>query len=154
MAVLLGIWALPLAHAFTDWLRPFDYAVPAWTVWVAALVFVSGLIIRWQAQRTLGRQWSHTLETARGHALVTDGIYSRLRHPIYVALLLWTVAQPLLLQNVIAGWGGAVAVALIWIVRVPREERMLLERFGDQYRQHMARTGRAIPRFRRTNEPA
>jgi protein-S-isoprenylcysteine O-methyltransferase Ste14 len=52
----------------------------------------------------------------------------------------------LLLQNVIAGWSGAVAVALIWLVRVPREEKLMLERFGAEYEQYMARTGRLVPR--------
>ena len=148
VAVLVGIWVLPLVHTFTRWLQPFDYSVPAWAVGAAALVFAFGLVIRWQAQRTLGRQWSHTLETATGHELVTDGVYAYIRHPIYVALLLWAAAQPFLLQNVLAGWGGAVAAALIWIVRVPREEQMMLERFGEQYRLYMARTGRVIPKRR------
>jgi protein-S-isoprenylcysteine O-methyltransferase Ste14 len=153
IAVLVGIWVLPLAYAFTRWLQPFDYSVPAWAVGAAALIFVFSLFIRWQGQRALGTRWSPTLETATGHEIVDHGIYAYIRHPIYVALLLWAAAQPFLLQNVLAGWGGAVAAALIWIVRVPREERMMLERFGDQYRQYMARTARAIPRLRRTDGP-
>jgi protein-S-isoprenylcysteine O-methyltransferase Ste14 len=98
------------------------------------------------AHRDLGRHWSPTLEVAQDHVLVTDGIYARFRHPIYVSLILWAAAQPLLLQNGVAGWGGAVAAALMWLVRVPREERMMLEVFGDAYREYMARTGRVIPR--------
>jgi len=75
----------------------------------------------------LGRQWSHTLEVAEKHVLVTDGIYARIRHPIYASLVLWAAAQPFLLQNVVAGWGGAVAIAAeVWLVRVPREEAMMI----------------------------
>jgi protein-S-isoprenylcysteine O-methyltransferase Ste14 len=145
-AVILGIWALPLAYALTTWLRPFDYSLPAWAVWAGAGIFAFGLSIRLSAQRTLGRQWSATVQTPEAHKLVTTGIYSRIRHPIYASLVLWAAAQPALLQNLVAGWGGAVAVALIWLLRVPNEEKMMLEEFGSEYRDYMARTGRLIPR--------
>lgn len=46
----------------------------------------------------------------------------------------------------LAGVGGIVAVALIWLVRVPREEAMMVERFGDAYREYMSRTGRLLPK--------
>jgi len=147
-AVILGIWALPLTYALTTWLRPFDYWLPSWITWVAAGVFMLSLLIRLSAQRTLGRQWSATVETPEAHKLVTTGIYSRIRHPIYASLVLWAAAQPALLQNLVAGWGGAVAVALIWLLRVPNEERVMLEEFGSEYRVYMARTGRLIPRRR------
>jgi protein-S-isoprenylcysteine O-methyltransferase Ste14 len=148
LALVLGIWVLPFTYAFTDWLRPFDYSCPGWTVWVAGAAFGVGLVIRWFAQRALGRQWSPTLDMAQGHVLVTDGIYGRIRHPLYASLVLWAAAQPFLLQNVIAGWGGAVAALLIWFVRVPREEVMMVGTFGEEYRQYMARTGRLVPRRR------
>ena len=144
-AVFIGIWALPIAHVFTNWLKTWDYSLPAWATWLGVIVFLVSLGIRWKAQRDLGRQWSYTLETAEGHRLVTSGIYARLRHPIYTSLILWAAAQPLLLHNFAAGWSGAVAVALIWFIRVPREEQLMLEEFGEEYRKYMARTGRLIP---------
>lgn len=148
LGVVAGIWVFPFIYAFTGWLRAFDYSCPGWFVWVAAAVFCGGLIIRWKAQRSLGRQWSPTVEVLEGQTLVTDGIYGRIRHPIYASLVPWAAAQPFLLQNAVAGWGGVLAVALMWIVRVPREEAMMLETFGDEYREYMARTGRLIPRRR------
>jgi protein-S-isoprenylcysteine O-methyltransferase Ste14 len=148
VAVLIGIWALPIVYVFTDWLRSFNHSLPGWAVWLGAGVFLTSLVVRWRTQRALGELWSFTVELAEKHALVTDGPYSRIRHPLYASLLLWAAAQPLLLQNVVAGWSGAVAVALIWLVRVPREEKLMLERFGAEYEQYMARTGRLIPRCR------
>jgi protein-S-isoprenylcysteine O-methyltransferase Ste14 len=147
-SVLLGIWAFPIVYAFTDWLNSFDYSLPAWAVWLGAGIFLISLAVRWKTQRALGGLWSYTVELADKHALVTDGPYSRVRHPLYASLVLWAAAQPLLLSNVIAGWSGAVAVALIWLIRVPREERLMLERFGAEYEQYMARTGRLIPKGR------
>jgi protein-S-isoprenylcysteine O-methyltransferase Ste14 len=147
-SVLLGIWAFPIVYAFTNRLNSFDYSLPAWAVWLGAGIFLISLAVRWQTQRALGGLWSHTVELADKHALVTDGPYSRVRHPLYASLVLWAAAQPLLLPNVIAGWSGAVAVALIWLIRVPREEQLMLESFGAEYEQYMARTGKLIPKCR------
>jgi len=147
-AIALGIWALPIAYAFTGWLAPFDYSCPAWAVLAAVVVFGAGLAVRWLAQRSLGRHWSPTLEIGPGQELVEDGIYGRVRHPLYASLIPWAAAQPVLLQNVLAGWGGPVAVALVWLVRVPREEAMMMAAFGDQYRRYKARTGALLPRRR------
>lgn len=144
--VLLGIWVLPLVSIFTRWLSPFDLALPTWAIAVGAALFVASCFLRWRAQADLGRQWSFTLETAERQMLVTRGIYARLRHPIYASLVPWALAQGLLLQNAVAGVGGIVAVALIWLVRVPREEAMMIEHFGDAYREYMSRTGRLLPK--------
>jgi protein-S-isoprenylcysteine O-methyltransferase Ste14 len=147
-AVILGIWLLPLIYALTPWLRPLDYSLAPWTSTIATAVFAVSLLIRLSAQRTLGTQWSPTVKAPAEHRLVTAGVYGRVRHPIYASLVLWAAAQPALLQNVAAGWGGAVAVAFIWLFRVPREEKMMLEEFGGQYSDYMARTGRLVPKRR------
>ena len=146
-AVILGIWVFPLVFIFSSWLAALDYSLPFGSRCLGAGVFAMSLVVRWQAQRALGRQWSFTLETSRDHALVTQGIYARVRHPIYASLILWALGQPFLLQNAVAGFGGAVAVALIWCVRVPREERMMRERFGESYQRYENSTGRLIPKF-------
>ena len=149
-SVALGTWSLPLLSIFTDLLRRFDVQLPWWGIGLGAIVFVFSLALRWRAHADLGRYWSFTVETADDHALVTRGIYGVLRHPIYVSMILWAVAQPLLLQNAVAGFGGVVAAACIWLVRVPLEERMMLERFGTAYRDYLSRTGRILPRLRQT----
>jgi protein-S-isoprenylcysteine O-methyltransferase Ste14 len=143
--IVIGLWVLPGAYAFTDHLGFADYRIPAFVSWIGAAVFVAGLVIRSMAHRALGRHWSHTLEIREGHRIVTDGIYAYLRHPIYSSLIFWAIAQPLLLQNMIAGFSGPVAVALLWIIRVPREEAMMLKEFGEEYAHYMARTGRVFP---------
>lgn len=148
-AVMAGIWLLPLIYIFTSWLAAFDYHLPDWTVWPALAAFVLSLLLRWRAQADLGASWSPTVELSGRHRLITSGIYGRIRHPLYASLILWAVAQPVLLQNAIAGWVGPIAVALIWLVRVPAEEKMLRERFGDVYLQYAGRTGRLIPKAKK-----
>jgi protein-S-isoprenylcysteine O-methyltransferase Ste14 len=64
---------------------------------------------------------------------------------MYASTLLWGIAQALLLQNWIAGSGGLVSFLLLYLVRLPREELMMLDHFGDEYRAYWARTGRVLP---------
>ncbi len=94
----------------------------------------------------MGTLWSAYLELRTHHRLVTSGPYSRIRHPMYVAFLAWATSLGL----VIANWVlivFAVCLAVIVVARVPREEQMMLERFGDEYREYMKRTGRFLPRW-------
>jgi protein-S-isoprenylcysteine O-methyltransferase Ste14 len=93
----------------------------------------------------LGRNWSVSLEIRQGHKLVTEGIYRHVRHPMYAAFWLWAVAQALLLTNWVAGAAGFVGFGTLFFGRVGREERMMLESFGEEYRAYMARTYRLIP---------
>ena len=123
--LLLGVWVLPLVYCLTPWLVWADYRLPDWCGWLGTGVFVAGLALRWLAQRQLGRNYSSTLTVWKEHQLVTGGIYRHIRHPIYA---------------------GLAAIAPLYFLRVPREEAMLLEQFGDEYRQYMARTGRLLPR--------
>jgi len=65
---------------------------------------------------------------------------------MYAAHLLWGIAQALLLQNWIAGLSMLVFFLPVYLYRVPHEEQMMLEHFGEEYRSYMNRTGRIIPR--------
>ena len=66
---------------------------------------------------------------------------------MYSAFWLWAAAQALLLPNLVAGFAGLIGFGTLFFGRVAREEKMMLETFGDEYREYMARTGRIIPRL-------
>ena len=108
--------------------------------------FVAGLWLLWRAHTDLGSNWSDSLQLQQGHELVTSGIYQRIRHPMYAAGWLFGIAQALLLPNWITGLSGLVSFGLLYCLRVPREEQMMLKEFGAAYRAYMDRTGRVIPR--------
>jgi protein-S-isoprenylcysteine O-methyltransferase Ste14 len=66
---------------------------------------------------------------------------------MYAAHLLWGFAQALLLQNWIAGLAMLMFFLPVYLYRVPREEQMMIEHFGEEYRLYMSRSGRIIPRL-------
>jgi len=147
MGLGLGLWTFPGIYAFTKLLDFQNYSVPDSIAWITMAVFVIGLVMRWYAHSTLAGLWAGTLELSEGHKLITTGIFGYVRHPIYTSLILWAICQPILLPNTVAGLSGAVGVLFLWLVRVPREESMMLAEFGDDYRQYASGTGRFFPRF-------
>ncbi len=114
---------------------------------VGMIILAMAVWLFWRSHADLGRNWSPSLELREGHELVTEGVYRSVRHPMYASMWLWGVAQALLLQNWIAGWASLVMFMPLYLLRVPREERMMLDEFGEEYRAYMDRTGRVIPRL-------
>lgn len=64
---------------------------------------------------------------------------------MYTAIWLAVIAQPMILNNYIAGFAGIVSFAIMYILRIGKEEAMMQERFGEAYRDYMKRTNRLIP---------
>ena len=104
-----------------------------------------GLWLFARSHADLGTNWSITLEVREKHQLVTQGIYRALRHPMYSALLLYSLGQALVVPNWIAGPSYAVAMALLFAFRLGPEERMMLEEFGKEYEAYIGRTKRLVP---------
>jgi len=141
----LGMFALPMIYVASGWPSFADYHFQPWLAWLGAAVFAMALYVFRRTHKDLGRNWSVTLEVRERHALVTGGIYSRLRHPMYAGFMLWALAQALLLPNWIAGPAGLIGFGTLFMMRHRHEERMMIETFGDDYRRYMERTSRIIP---------
>ena len=96
--------------------------------------------------RSLGPNITDTVVTRQKHTLVTTGPYRYVRHPFYVATAWAVLANSLAAANWFIGIAGGVSTVLL-VVRTATEEKNLLQRFGDEYRSYMKRTGRFIPRL-------
>ena len=140
-----GMLVLPLTYVLTGQPRFANYTFMPALAWLGAAVFALALWLFHRTHQDLGRNWSVTLELREQHKLITTGIYSRLRHPMYTAFWLWGLAQALLLPNWIAGPAGLVGFGTLFFFRIGREERMMTEMFGDEYRRYVERTDRIIP---------
>jgi protein-S-isoprenylcysteine O-methyltransferase Ste14 len=138
---------LPLLYLCTPLLAFADYRLPTFAPWCGAMVMLLALWLFWRSHADLGDNWSVTLELRKDHQLVTQGVYRRIRHPMYTAIFLHSIAQGLMLSNWLAGWSALATFTLMYFLRTPREERMMCDLFGDEYRDYMARTGRLVPRI-------
>ncbi|MDW8054973.1 MAG: isoprenylcysteine carboxylmethyltransferase family protein [Anaerolineae bacterium] len=114
-------------------------------VWVGVGFVALGWGLRVWAQQALGRYFIGEVAVQRDQPVVTRGPYRWMRHPAYTGGFLASIGFGLMLST----WLGALvsAVMLIWAyaVRVPREEALMVEQFGEAYRQYAARTARFVP---------
>jgi protein-S-isoprenylcysteine O-methyltransferase Ste14 len=150
--VFVGSLLLPVVYLFTPWLAFADYRLPPFVPWCGAVVMAVALWLFWRAHADLGQNWSVTLELRKGHQLIKHGIYRSIRHPLYASIWLFGLGQGLLLQNWLAGWSAFVTFAILYFVRTPREEHMMCEFFGQEYRDYMRQTGRLFPRIHIKND--
>ncbi len=124
--------------------------IPAWTQTLGAgiALLVVPPLLQW-SQRSLGNNVTTTVITRDTHCLITHGPYRFVRHPLYsLGILLYAS-----LALTIGSWLLAAAAAAgftLALVRLPKEESALVERFGDAYRDYQRRTPRFIPRLGRS----
>jgi protein-S-isoprenylcysteine O-methyltransferase Ste14 len=142
---LTGLAIIPLFTVVTGMPRFADYAAPAVQSWLGVAFMAAALLLFYETHRQLGRNWSVTLDTRTTHKLVEDGVYARVRHPMYSAFWLLAVAQALLIPNWVGGLAGIVGWGTLFFLRVGREEQLMLETFGESYRAYMRRTARVVP---------
>jgi len=115
---------------------------------IGALLGVMALLWFLWIHRYLGSNLSVSLRIKDSQTLITDGPYRWIRHPMYTAFYLLHLATFLLTANWFIGVSWTVGLTIIIALRVRREEAMMINRFGDQYRLYMQQTGRFFPAIR------
>ncbi len=98
----------------------------------------------------MGADWSMAVSDTRKSALITDGLFKRIRHPIYAFSILLMIASA-----VIVATPAMLIVALMHIVlmnlKARNEESHLLRTHGHAYERYLRGTGRFVPRFFRAD---
>jgi protein-S-isoprenylcysteine O-methyltransferase Ste14 len=114
------------------------------TRWLGVTFFVSGGALRLWPVLVLGSRFSGLVAIQPGHALVTTGIYSVVRHPSYLGLLINSLGWALVFRSGV----GVLLVALMilpLLARIRAEEALLRSQFGSEYSAYCSRTSRLIP---------
>ncbi|MEN6409780.1 MAG: isoprenylcysteine carboxylmethyltransferase family protein [Anaerolineaceae bacterium] len=128
------------------WIDVFRFSLPGWLRWVGFALGVLAVAFWTWTQIHLDTQWSAQLQLKEKHHMVTTGPYTYIRHPLYLAMMIWGAAAALLTANWIFTAVTVLSIAgVVW--RTPKEEQMMIETFGDVYRTYMQRTGRFFPKI-------
>lgn len=143
--VMIGMMPIPLLYIFSPFLDFANYELPLYIEILGGLIALLGIWLFYRSHKDLGRNWSVTLEIREGHNIVDKGVYKHIRHPMYTAIWLWAIAQAIFLQNYIAGLSGIFCFGLLYFLRINKEEKMMLEIFGDDYQAYKKRTKRLVP---------
>ena len=135
------LWMTTRLFAFADYqLYPLPYAL-------GLGMMVVGLWLFYRSHADLGTNWSVTLQMREDHGLVTSGVYSLIRHPMYLSMFLLGIAQLLFLPNWVAGPAYLLSFGVLYLFRIRAEERMMLDQFGTEYEQYKQQAGRLIPQM-------
>ncbi|MEX0677890.1 MAG: isoprenylcysteine carboxylmethyltransferase family protein [Pirellulales bacterium] len=143
LAMWVGTFAYIIHPPAIGWA---SVPVPDWLRWLGAVVGLAGVVLMYWTLVNLGKNLTDTVTTRRDATLVTSGPYRWVRHPFYLTAALLMAGVALLSANWFIGASGLVVMALL-VRRTPKEEQKLVEKFGDEYRAYMAKTGRFLPRL-------
>ncbi len=144
----LALWLSVLIYLIAPrWMRWAQLPLPSWLRWTGAGLGTALLPLEYWMFQSIGAGITPTVATRADHRLVTHGPYQWVRHPLYAIGTGVFLAQSLISANWLVAVLSVLGLRLL-LLRLPKEETQLIERFGDEYRAYMQRTGRLLPRLR------
>jgi protein-S-isoprenylcysteine O-methyltransferase Ste14 len=139
MLSLALLWFLP----FADRRRILMLNENDWR-YLGLLLCCGGVSARVLALKKLGKQFSAYVTLQPNHQLVQDGIYSSIRHPLYLSLLLVPTGIALVFGSVLAIPIFLLAAIFVFD-RIRKEEHLLAEHFGSEFEDYRRRTWKLAP---------
>lgn len=154
-ALLAPFWwaGIILYLGFPNWTMYLSIPLLDWFRLVMVGVGALGIFLTLWGWQTLGKNWVHCLDQKefqqrKTATLVTSGPYHYVRHPMYSGAFTFLIAQALVAANWLILL-PALATTILFYSQIGKEEAMLIDRFGDEYREYMKRTPRFILKLRR-----
>lgn len=145
--------ALLMYMIYPSWMRWSTLELPTWLRGLGVgLGVVTIPLLHWVI-RSLGKNLTDTVATRREHTLVTRGPYRWVRHPLYLSGTVFWLALSLVSASWFIGLMSVLSFAAV-VIRTPIEEAKLIQRFGDDYREYMERTGQFLPNLRCIRSPS
>lgn len=109
------------------------------------LTVVAGCFVNIRGRFDLGKNWSNQIRIYRDHALVTSGMYTIVRHPLYASLIWMFIGASLLYANLLALLSALLVFLPFMYYRAKQEERLLEKEF-DGYEAYRKKVGMFFPK--------
>ena len=144
------LWAFSLIGIVDGFLPAYADREQFWMIdgdavrWAGVVLAIVGGALRLWPVYALGHRFSGLVAIQKDHTLLTSDLYSVIRHPSYLGLLVNMLGWGLAFGN----WVGVLVAALTLpplVARMNAEERLLQSQFGAEYDAYRARTSRLIP---------
>lgn len=136
-----AVWRMPVFSPFAGEhyaaniaLQSMAAVIGIWSAWLAV-----------SAIRELGKQWSLQARVLADHILVTTGVYSIVRHPIYTAMLGMLIATGVVISHRLALCVAIVVFLAGTKIRMHLEEKLLAAAFGKQFEEWRSAVPGLIP---------
>ncbi len=111
---------------------------------IGLLIAFAGLILACWSRYLLGKNWSLSVQKKENHELIKSGPYSILRHPIYTGILLIFIGNTI----IVGDYRGIIAVVIVFFsfwFKLKKEEKWLIEIFGEKYHNYTKTTKAILP---------
>ena len=129
--IMALLWFAWFFMSFND---PYRMNLPSWSRYIGLAVFIVGFLL-FILSRTVFLSLAKGQETDK---LVTTGIYSKIRNPMYLGFIIWIIGLPMFTNA-----GFTLVSAIIWIPHIlywkSSEERELAKKYED-YQEYKKRT--------------
>ncbi|TFG28789.1 isoprenylcysteine carboxylmethyltransferase family protein [Candidatus Thorarchaeota archaeon] len=122
-----------------------------WFQWLGIFVAIPPIFYLIWVHRHLDTQWSIALELQEDHKLIKTGPYKKVRHPMYLGIFIYTIGLIFISADILVFLFFGFS---IWVNyrRIPDEEQMMIDEFGDEYREYMEHSGKLLPPVRRKHK--
>jgi protein-S-isoprenylcysteine O-methyltransferase Ste14 len=107
-------------------------------------VVLAGLLFAVWARVHLGRYWSGIITLKERHELIRSGPYQYVRHPIYSGMFAATVGSAVIAATPDA-FLGSVLILVAFLIKIKREESLLMRQFGEKYQQYKTQVSALLP---------
>ena len=144
--LILPVWLLPMVQSWSIDLR--WVALPDTWVALALSIWVAGFLLMFAGYRAMEQSLRMGIPREET-TLKTDGLFRFSRNPMYLGLFLTMLGSSVYTANLIIMLCGGLVVGLHLAI-IAAEERMLTERFGNQYIEYKSRVPRLVPGLPRT----
>ncbi len=112
--------------------------------WLGLVLTAAGFAFACWARYALGRNWSGVVSISEDHELVRRGPYAFVRNPIYSGILLATLGTAISFGR-LSGLLAFLLAAIAFLHKSRLEERLLTQRFGEEYKDYRRHVNALIP---------
>ncbi len=130
----------------TEWAY-FPQMKVQWLPYLGVGLLLFGIVFRIVAIKSLDKAFSTTLQIKKGQDLMTEGLYSKFRHPSYTGAWILMLGDAIMFQSYIGLAILGVGMFIVYMKRIKVEEEMLLSEYGKEYQQYMERTWKFLPGY-------
>ncbi len=116
----------------------------SWPVMITGiLICLTAAFVRLKGHLDLGYGFSTRVEKQKSHKLITSGIYSLIRHPMYLAIILLLTGACIMLKSAFS-WIFLILNFYTLYIRIKKEETFMMENFPE-YESYMKKTYKLFP---------
>lgn len=146
LLIALPILVLILLYTFApDWISWSRISIPIWLRWIGVILAIFCPLLAVWVFKSIGNNISETVLTKQEHELITRGPYRWVRHPLYSMGILLIFSLGLIAANGMLLLFGLAALIIFRFVVIPAEEKNLIEKFGNKYKEYRIQTGTMTP---------